>query len=137
MHDERLSQPLLDDAALGALRRTRPWLYVLGILSCLGVGLGLILLVAGLLGLHVNSVQSSYLIGAAVGLLLIAVPTAVTQLGYATALSRVEEAAPVNLPQAVEEACVRQRNLWVVNAFTVGLLVVMTVLQLVLGALSL
>ena len=137
MHDERLSQPLLDDAALGALRRTRPWLYVLGILSCLGVGLGLILLVAGLLGLHVNSVQSSFLIGAAVGLLLIAVPTAVTQLGYATALSRVEEAAPADLPQAVEVACVRQRNLWVVNAFTVGLLVVMTVLQLVLGTPSL
>lgn len=137
MQEDATPRPLLDDAALDALRRTRPWLYLLGILSCLGVGAGLIMLVAGTLGMHVNSARSSFLVGGALGVLLIAVPTAITQLGYAMALSRVEEARPDELSGAVERACVRQRNLWVVNAFTVGLLAVMTVLQLVFGVLTL
>lgn len=137
MQEDATPGPLLDDAALDALRRTRPWLYLLGILSCLGVGAGLIMLVAGALGMHVDSARSSYLVGGALGVLLIAVPTAVTQLGYAMALSRIEEARPDELSGAVERACVRQRNLWVVNAFTVGLLAVMTVLQLILGVLTL
>lgn len=137
MHEPALPQPLLDEPALDALRRTRPWLYLLGVLSALGVALGLIMLLAGFIGLGINSARSAYVIGAGVGLLVVTIPSAITQLGYAMSLSRVEEAPPGELPAAVETACRRQRNLWVVNAFTVGLLVIITLLQLILAALSL
>ena len=126
--------PLLDDRSLDALRRTRPWLYFLGILSCLLAALSLILLLAGSIGLHTNHLKAAGLIGAGIGMLLISAPTAITQLGYATALSRVGESAPEDLADAVALACVRQRNLWIVNAFTVGLLAVITVIQLVSSA---
>jgi len=126
--------PLLDERSLDALRRTRPWLYFLGILSGLLSALALILLLAGSIGLHTDQLKAISLIGAGVGILLISAPAAITQLGYATALSRVAESTPEDLPDAVALACVRQRNLWVVNAFTVGLLAVITVIQLVSSA---
>ncbi len=125
------SSPLLDEKALDALRRTRPWLYLLGILSCLTAGLGLILLVAGSIALSVASGRASLLMGGGFALVLIALPTAVVQLGYALALSRVGEATGEALGAAVELACIRQRNLWIVNAFTVGLLLVWTLIHLV------
>ena len=129
MHDT--PPPLLDEKAFDALRRTRPWLYLLGTLSCLTAGLGLILLLTGGIGLSVNSVKASFLMGGGFALVLLALPTAVVQLGYALALSRVEKATADDLGAAVELACIRQRNLWIVNAFTVGLLLVGTLIHLV------
>ena len=129
MHDP--SSPLLDEKALDALRRTRPWLYLLGILSCLTAGLGLILLVAGSIGLSIDSGKASLLMGSGFALVLIALPTAVVQLGYALALSRVGETTGEALGAAVELACIRQRNLWIVNAFTVSLLLIGTLIHLV------
>ncbi len=129
MHDT--PPPLLDAKAFDALRRTRPWLYLLGILSCLTAGLGLILLLAGGIGLSANSGKASLLMGGGFALVLLALPTAVVQLGYALALSQVEKATADDLGAAVELACIRQRNLWIVNAFTVGLLLVGTLIHLV------
>lgn len=127
-------KPLLDEESLEALRKTRPWLYFLGILSCLLTALALILLLAGSIGLHTNQLRAVGLIGAGIGILVISVPAAITQLGYAAALSRVEESEPEDLPDAVALACVRQRNLWIVNAITVGVLAVVTVMQLISSA---
>ncbi len=131
MHDSTSLEPLLDKDALDLLRRTRPWLYLLGVVSCIFSVFGLILLLAGIIGMHTNSAKASLLIGTGIAALLILLPSAITQLGYASALSRVEEAAPENLPEAVELACVRQRYLWIVNAITVGILAVTVMLQLV------
>ncbi len=126
--------PLLDERSLEALRKTRPWLYFLGVMSCLLIAFALILLLAGSIGLHTNQLRAAGLIGAGIGILLISLPTGITQLGYAAALSRVDESTPEDLPNAVALACVRQRNLWIVNAFTVGVLAVITVMQLVSSA---
>jgi len=131
MHDSSSPEPLLDKDALDALNRTRPWLYLLGVASCVLSALALILLLAGIVGMHTNSAKASSLIGAAIAALLIMVPSAITQLGYAAALSRVGQAAPEGLPEAVELACVRQRYLWIVNALTVGVLAATIVLQLI------
>ncbi len=131
MHESTLPEPLLDEDALAALNRTRPWLYLLGVVSCVLSALALIVLLAGIVGMHTNSAKASVLIGAGIAALLITVPSAITQLGYAAALSRVGQAAPESLPEAVELACIRQRHLWIVNALTVGIIAATIVLQLI------
>ena len=121
--------PLLDDAALAALDKTRPWLYFLGILACLGTAFAvLVLLIAFSIALH--TARAHLLAWGGIVLLLISAPTAFVQLAYASALSRLSQARGAELPEAVELACVRQRSVWIVNAFTVGVLALVSLFQL-------
>lgn len=134
MDNDPVMQPLLDERARDALRRTRPWLYLLGIVSSIIAAISLIMLVAGVIGLHINAGKSSVILGAALAGLLVSVPTAITQLLYAAALSRIESARASALDKAVDTACARQRLVWIVNAFTVLILIAGTLVQLLLHA---
>jgi len=129
-------EPLLDDDALSALHRTRPWLYFLGILACIGAAFAALFILLAALDLAVNGAQGHLLVWAGIVLFLISAPTAYAQLAYAAALSRVTRAGRAELPGAVELACLRQRGVWIVNAFTVGVLAVVSFFQL-LAALNL
>ena len=129
--------PILDAAALAALRKTRPWLYLIGIFSSVISVLALLALIGGLIGLHASPAQSHLLTLGAGFTLLVSLPSAVAQLGYAFALSRIGEAAHDALEEALELACLRQRNLWFVNAITVALLVAWTVFGIIAPALVL
>lgn len=132
MDNAPVSQSLLDDSALDALRRTRPWLYLLGIISSIMAAISVIMLAAGVIGLHINAGKSSEILAAAAVGLLISLPTAITQLRYAVALSRIESLKVSALSDAVDLACTRQRHVWIVNAFTVLILIAGTLLQLLL-----
>lgn len=124
------NEPLLDDKALAALNKTRPWLYFLGIVACLGTAFAaLIILLAGI-GVTMHVHRGPLMLGAGIALLLISAPTAFVQLGYAAALSRVSRSRAGELPEAVELACIRQRSVWIVNAFTVGVLALVMLFQL-------
>jgi hypothetical protein len=124
------AQPLLDDKALAALNRTRPWLYFLGILACLLAAFSVFAILIAVLGAEMHTSTAPKLLATGIVLLLISVPTAFVQLGYAAALSRVGQAGASEMAAAVELACVRQRNVWIVNAFTVGLMAMVTVFHL-------
>jgi len=90
------NEPLLDDKALAALNKTRPWLYFLGIVACLGTAFAaLIILLAGI-GVTMHVHRGPLMLG----------------------------------PEAVELACIRQRSVWIVNAFTVGVLALVMLFQL-------
>lgn len=129
--------PLLDDAGLAALRRTRPWMYFLGVVSSILAAFGLILLISGSIGLHINQIQSTYLLGAGAAAELISLPTAITQLRYAAALTGISTASGGMLSEAIESACLRQRHLWIVNAYTVVLVAALTLLDLIRTAANL
>ena len=119
--------PLLNDAGLAALDKTRPWMYLIGICSILFSFIALLALIGGLLGVSANPERAHLIMVAGITALIISLPSAIVQMGYAFALSRVNEASNPELGVAVELACVRQRNLWVVNGLTVGLLAVMLI----------
>ena len=124
------SDPLLDDEALAALNKTRPWLYFLGILACLGTAFAALFVLLAALSIAMHRPQGRLLLWGGIVLLLISGPTAFVQLAYASALSRVSRARRAELPAAVELACIRQRSVWIVNAFTVGVLAVVSLFQL-------
>lgn len=114
--------PLLDEAGLAALNKTRPWMYLVGICSILFGVFALLALIGGLVGIGANPARAHLIIVAGTLALLVALPSAVVQMGYALALSRVNEATGAALSAAVELVCLRQRNLWIVNGLTAGLL---------------
>lgn len=114
--------PLLDDAALAALDKTRPWMYLIGICSILGSFLALLAVIGGIIGISANPERARLIMALGIGALVVSLPSAIVQMGYALALSRVNEASGSELAAAVELACVRQRNLWVVNGLTAGLI---------------
>ena len=113
--------PLLDEEALDALNRTRPWMYLIGIFSIVLAGFGLLAVIGGIIGLGINPARAHDILLGGIVVLVVCVPSAVVQVGYALALSRVNEASGNELDEAVELACVRQRNVWIVNGLTAGL----------------
>lgn len=128
--------PLLDEEALGALNRTRPWMYLIGIFSIVLACLSLLAVVGGLIGLGINPERAHEILRRGIVALVVCVPSAIVQLGYAQALSRINESTGADLGEAVELACVRQRNLWIVNGLTCGMLtlvLVFTILHTVFG----
>ena len=123
-------EPLLDDEALTALDKTRPWLYFLGVLACFGTAFAALIIFLAAISMTMLHHRGPLLLWAGIVLLLISAPTAFVQLAYAAALSRVSQARGAELPGAVQLACIRQRSVWIVNAFTVGVLAVVSLFQL-------
>jgi|GEM_PF-2822567 len=121
------SAPLLDDKALAALNKTRPWMYLIGICSLLAGFLALLAVIGGIIGSSINPERAHMILAAGIAGFLVCVPSAVVQLGYALALSQVNEATGRGLVGAVELACIRQRNLWIVNGLIAGLATVLLV----------
>lgn len=121
--------PLLNDTALDALNRTRPWMYLLGVFSVILTCFGLLAVTGGLIGLGINPARAHQILGGGIALVVVCGPSAVVQLGYALALSRLGEASGPDQGTAVELACVRQRNLWIVNGLIAGLASVLLVIE--------
>lgn len=119
--------PLLNDAGLAALNKTRPWMYLIGIVSIIGSFLSLLVVIGGLIGIGANPERAHLIMSAGIFGFIVSLPSAIVQMGYALALSRVSEAAGSELDAAVELACVRQRNLWIVNGLIAGLITVILV----------
>lgn len=107
--------PIATDAR-AVLVRTRPWMYFLGIVSVIVVALCLILVLAGAAGLGADRVRGTLLILAGLIGAVVGTVVAALQLRYASALSAVERADDNTLQQALEQACIRQRSLWIAVA---------------------
>ncbi|MGA7964963.1 MAG: hypothetical protein WCB49_03575 [Gammaproteobacteria bacterium] len=123
--------PLLNEDALDALNRTRPWMYLIGICSLLVSLITLLAVIGGIIGINANPQRAHLILTSGFIGLIVSLPSAIVQLGYAFALSRVNEASGAALDAAVELACIRQRNLWVVNAIIASLLALIPVFSVV------
>lgn len=113
--------PALESNALEALRKTRPWMLFLAIVSVIVCAFMLIVLLAGIVGHATHPARSNLLLVVSIGGLIVGIPITIVQFGYAMALSDVEQARAEELEHAIERACVRQRNLWIVTAVVVAL----------------
>lgn len=111
----------LEPKALEALRKTRPWMLFLAVVTVIICAVMLIVLIAGIAGHATHPARANEMIGGGIAGLIVCIPIAVVQFGYAMALSDVEQARPGELERAIERACVRQRNLWIVTAVVTAL----------------
>ncbi|MGH8428663.1 MAG: hypothetical protein ACRES7_11925 [Gammaproteobacteria bacterium] len=111
----------LEPEAVESLRRTRPWMYFLAAVTVIVCVIMACVLIAGILGYKTNPAQASMLMGGGAGGLIVGVLFVIVQFGYAIALSDVEQTQQTELREAVERACIRQRNLWIVMAIAGGL----------------
>lgn len=112
---------VLEPQAMEAFRRTRPWLYLIAITTIVVCVFMAIILIAGFAGRSANPGRADFMIAFAVAGLIIGIPAAGVQMGYAVALSDLMRADQGSLAPAIERACARQRNLWAVTAFAIGL----------------
>lgn len=120
---------MLEAEAVEALRRTRPWMYFLAVVTVILCVIMLCAIAAGVIGHATYPVRGGVLIAVGIGGLIVGIPIAIVQFGYAMAVSDVEQAQPAELERAIERACIRQRDLWFVNAIVVGLTGLVALLQ--------
>lgn len=118
-----MQEPLLTLAprAVDSLRRTRPWIFLLAAVTVIGCVLLVIILIAGFAGVADNPPDAHRMIAFAIGGLVVAVPLAAFEVGYAMALADIERARGDDLRRALERACLSQRNLWIATAVALGL----------------
>lgn len=118
--------------ALEALRQTRAWVKFLGVVSIVGACFaGLMLLVGAVVVAAKGPVAALYVLEGAV-VLVVAVWYAIYWMGYSGSLRQLSETGEASR-EALDDALVKQRRLWVFQGILCIVLIVLFLLVLPLG----